>query len=212
MSSLQVSNRKDRHFFIRTYLDEIQIKVIITSHNIQHYAYILHNKDVKENGEEVEPHYHVLLSLFNKTSARSVNRWFSGFIDNKNQLIQSYVEIAVDRYHCFDYLSHNTKACVESGAYIYDKSLIKCDDYGFYNGSRSADFDSSTNCLLDLIAGVPYQQLVYRYGRDFIMNHQKYIDVACLMYRQECFKPKDWGLYDKDVIGVGPAELSEVQD
>ena len=53
MSKLQVSRAKDRHFFIRTYLTELQIKTIILAHNVQHYAYILHDQDLKEDGEKV---------------------------------------------------------------------------------------------------------------------------------------------------------------
>lgn len=212
MSKLQVSRAKDRHFFIRTYLSEIQIKVIITAHNVQHYAYILHDKDLKEDGKLVEPHYHIVLSLYNKNSVSAVNRWFGGFTDSKGQFIQSRVELAVDRFQCFDYLTHSTKACIESGAYIYDKSLIKCDDFGFFNGSRSADFDKATNIILDLAKGVPYEQMMYRYGREWVINHQKYIDYLCLMYRQESFKPKDWGIYDKEFYHQKPCEIPLYED
>lgn len=212
MSKLQVSRAKDRHFFIRTYLTELQIKMIILAHNVQHYAYILHDQDSKEDGEKVEPHYHIILSLYNANSLQSVTRWFGGFTDSKGQLVQSRVEVAVDRYHCFDYLTHSTKACIESGSYIYDKSKIVCDDYGFYNGSRSADYDKSTQCLIDLMCGVPYEQLVYRYGRDFILNSQKYIDTAYLILKHGNFNPKNYGITDKDIYRQKPCEIPLYED
>ena len=208
----KVSARKDRHFFIRTYLTETQIKLIILAHNIQHYAYILHDSDLKEDGEKVEPHYHIILSLYNANSLQSVTRWFGGFTDKKGQLVQSRVEIAVDRYHCFDYLTHETKACIESGAHVYSRSLVVTDNYGFYNGSRESEFDTDTQCLIDLMSGVPYDQLVYRYGRNFILNHQKYIDTAYLILKHGSYKPQNYGISNEDIYRTKPSEIPLYED
>lgn len=212
MSKLQVSRAKDRHFFIRTYLNENQIKLIILAHNIQHYAYILHDQDIKDDGEKVEPHYHLILSLYNATSMQSICRWFSGFVDNKGQLVQSRVEIAVDRYHCFDYLTHSTKACIENGDYRYAKSLIVTDNFGFYNGSRESDFDTDTLCLLDMMNGVPYEQLVFRYGRNFILNHQKYMDMAYYILKHGSYKPQNYGITNEDIYQTRPCEIPLYED
>lgn len=216
MSKLQVSRAKDRHFFIRTYLTEMQIKVILLSHNIQHYAYILHDCDTHKTGDKAgelkEPHYHIILSLYSQNSVQAVNRWFSGFTDNKGMLIQSHVEIAVDRFHCFDYLTHSTKACIEAGDYIYSKSLIVCDDLGFYNGSRTADFDTATLIMIDLMQGVPYEQMMFRYGKNFILNSQKYIDMAYLILKQGSFKPENYGITNEDIYRCKPREMPLYED
>lgn len=195
------STGRNRHFFVRCYHCELQIKNIIASHNVQHYAYILHDHDLHPNGTPKEPHYHVILSLYNSNSSNAVARWFKGFTDNKGLLIDNTYCEACDRFSSFDYLTHETKDCIARKDYIYPKSFIVTDDVGFYFANRESDYDTSTNIVLDLVKGTPYLVMMKRYGKNWILNHQKYIDYVCLMYHNECFKPDSYGIYNSEIYG-----------
>jgi len=185
MARIRSPNFKTRHFFIRTYLSEKQLNNLISSHNIQHYAYIRHDEDITryedESGEVVEklvePHFHVILSLYNANSLSSIKRWFSGWIDDKNMLIQSHCEVADNRFECFDYLTHETLNCRARGDVLYSKSDIVSDCIEFFD-NPDLDVDLSTLILLDMLDGKAYSEMVVRYGKFFIMNFRKFEDIA----------------------------------
>ena len=56
-------------------LADLVAKTIGTS---DYFAYILHDKDVKETGEIVNPHYHLLLVFKNPRSFEAIQRIFKG--------------------------------------------------------------------------------------------------------------------------------------
>lgn len=58
------------------YLSEEQIKAGISKPAVKKWAYILHDKDTKEDGSPKEPHYHVLVWLNNNYDSKYVAQWF----------------------------------------------------------------------------------------------------------------------------------------
>lgn len=58
------------------YLTEEQIKAGIARPAVTKWAYILHDKDVTDNGTPKEPHYHVLVWLNNAYDSKYVAQWF----------------------------------------------------------------------------------------------------------------------------------------
>jgi len=59
-----------------TYLTEDQIKAGIAKPAVKKWAYVLHDRDVKEDGTPKEPHYHVLIWLNNAYDSKYVAQWF----------------------------------------------------------------------------------------------------------------------------------------
>ena len=75
-----------------------------------YFAYILHDKDAKETGEIVEPHYHLLLVFKNARSFESIQRTFIG----------AHIEETLNIVSAVNYLIHNGKP----NKYNYEKSAI----------------------------------------------------------------------------------------
>lgn len=75
-----------------------------------YYAYILHDRDVKETGEIMEPHYHLLLVFKNARSFDTIQRTFIG----------AHIEQTLNIVSAVNYLIHNGKP----NKYAYDKSAI----------------------------------------------------------------------------------------
>lgn len=74
------------------------------------FAYILHDKDTKDTGEIVEPHYHLLLVFKNARSFETIQRVFTG----------AHIEETLNIVSAVNYLIHNGKP----KKYAYNKSTI----------------------------------------------------------------------------------------
>ena len=75
-----------------------------------YFAYIKHDKDTKETGEPVAPHYHLLLVFKNARSFETIQRVFKG----------ARIEETLNIVSAVNYLVHNGKP----NKYAYDKSAI----------------------------------------------------------------------------------------
>ena len=74
------------------------------------FAYILHDKDTKDTGEIVEPHYHLLIVFKNPRSFEAIQRSFVG----------AHIEETLNIVSAVNYLIHNGKP----NKYNYKKSDI----------------------------------------------------------------------------------------
>lgn len=88
-------------------LAELVAKTIGVNDN---FAYILHDKDTKDTGEIVEPHYHLLLVFKNPRSFEAIQRVFTG----------AHIEETLNIVSAVNYLIHNGKP----NKYSYEKSAI----------------------------------------------------------------------------------------
>lgn len=88
-------------------LEDLVAKIVGTN---DFFAYILHDKDTKETGEIVEPHYHLLLVFKNPRSFEAIQRVFKG----------AHIEETLNIVSAVNYLIHNGKP----KKYAYNKSTI----------------------------------------------------------------------------------------
>lgn len=58
------------------YLNEKQIKIAVSRDCIVKYAYILHDKDVNEDGTLKEPHWHIVLQFTDTQDSKFICKWF----------------------------------------------------------------------------------------------------------------------------------------
>ena len=84
-----------------------------------YFAYILHDKDTKETGEIVEPHYHLLIVFKNARSFEAIQRLFVG----------AHIEETLNIVSAVNYLVHNGKP----NKYAYDKSAIVTNSTNWLN-------------------------------------------------------------------------------
>lgn len=175
---------RSRRFSCITYLTELQLKACILRHinQIRYYAYAYHDKDVREDGTLKIPHFHIILVTYNTCTLSAIRRWFSGYTDINGD-INTTSQICSDVYTMYDYLTHTTKEAIDSGKFVYDKSIVKTNDTdGFFRANEESEYDSITLALENLIKGTDIHTLCKRYGRDFILHYnaikQVYSDIT----------------------------------
>lgn len=94
-----------------------QLDEIITSSDIQHYAYILHDKDKQSDSEELKkPHYHFLVQF----ARNQRGSWFKAFATDDMGLV--FVQRCAIPKSAYDYLIHDTPTCRKEKKHLYDSS------------------------------------------------------------------------------------------
>ena len=132
---------------------------------VKHYAFIYHDKDI-EDGKLVPPHYHILLMLRNNKSISAVRRMFP---TRQNTL----ASILKDKSGAFIYLTHGDNP----EKYQYNPDDIVCDNWQYWS---SLDKDGENpnektlNILDDMARKIPLYELARRYGREIVINYDKY--------------------------------------
>lgn len=168
-----IKSGKSRRFHCITYLNEMQLKVVLMyrTNQIRSWAYAYHDKDTKEDGTPKEPHFHILLVTHSAHTLSAIRRWFGDYYDENGE-ITTTAQICQDIYDSYKYLWHGTKQAREQGKYLYDKSIVKVDDkQRVFQASEEAEFDTITLAAEALINGVSVRELGKRYGRDFILHY-----------------------------------------
>lgn len=141
--------------------------------NIKAWAYIRHDKDVDENGELLEPHFHIILRFYRSFSHSTIKRWFACFNEDE-QLINTHVMNCSDVGAYFDYLIHT----YDKDKYQYDPSLRKCSDPRDFVTDEASNTDNLSDALEDLLNHVSTYDLCKKYGRDFIIHSRLLFELA----------------------------------
>ena len=158
-----------RNFSLISYCREDDIKKVIQDHNnnIRAYAYILHDKDINEDGSPKVPHYHILLLLKSATTSSAICKWFTGITDIDGCPVNTFAENIYNVSIAFDYLSHKD---YPNKAQYSEDSIIGFNLELF----KSRDADKPDTVLLafnDILDGVPLIEVAKTYGRDFIIHY-----------------------------------------
>lgn len=166
-------NKKVRNFSLTTYLSEYQILSVLQKHDMQikSYAYILHNRDINEDGSLKTEHFHLLIALVNATTCNSVRSWFDGFKDEKNEYINTLVQPMNDVSGSFNYLTHNTDGARLEHKYLYSDDDVRGFNLEFFKNSAVRDIDNLSLAVADMVSGIPISEVMKRYGRDFIVHY-----------------------------------------
>lgn len=164
------SIRSSKYISLITYLSEEQIQLVIQAHAalVYNWAYILHDKDLNEDGTPKVKHYHILLWLYNPKTKTSVEKWFRQ-CDSTINTMSRYV---IDVESMVDYLLHTN----ETAKAHYEESQIVSKDWEEFKDFR--DLPIAWLIIEDFIAGLPRSVMVTRYGRDFVINYTKYYEMA----------------------------------
>lgn len=101
-------------------IDEERIKLALEDFGKCRYAYILHDKDTKEDGTEKPPHFHIVIQTENPVSLIVVAKRFD--------ILPNYIEFPKGRNafgDCCEYLTHENERQQEKGKYLYSDEEIK---------------------------------------------------------------------------------------
>lgn len=181
-------------YFIRTYCPIEFIRDILAEHDseIKAHAFIEHNKDA------CEWHRHTVLWLERSKSKKTIENWFSFYRDINGKPVQTRVECTklckkadgttetqtVDLKGATFYLVHEDKdgnPLPNKYHYSWDEvesknlDLLKGYEYGKTNTKHE---DKSFEILEEVLAGENPYILAKKYGRDYILNYRKYVDLA----------------------------------
>lgn len=191
------SSGRSRRFSCITYLNEMQLKVVLMSrtNQIRSWAYAYHDKDVKEDGTPKEPHFHVLIVTHSAHTLSAIRRWFGDYYDENGE-ITTTAQICQDIYDSYKYLYHGTKQAREQNKYLYEKSIVKENDKEqIFRASEESEYDTITLAAEALINGSSVRELGKRYGRDFILHYN-----AIKQYASDVIRHKNHNMTFEDVL------------
>ena len=162
---------KQRNWRLTTYLNKEQILSVLDEHStqIKAYAFILHDKDLTEEGKAKTSHYHLLLCLHNATTLNGLLRWFDGFEDENGNDINTLAKVMNSRQGAYAYLTHNT--CASQDKYQYPESDIVSYNSDFFSNDDDQCVDTLSSALQDMLDGIPLDEIRKTYGRDFILHY-----------------------------------------
>jgi len=137
----------------------LTLKQLLKDKIISTFIFILHNKDDNEN------HIHLGIVFKQVVSLSYVKRVL--FI--KQNILGEKLN---DRYEYYKYLTHN-----DTDKYIYDINDIVSNNINYFKNNKVV-YDSENiriqNMLEDYFNGESYLNMALKYGRDFILNYNKY--------------------------------------
>lgn len=201
------SSRKFSKFALNSYATVEQIDEVLKERQseLKAYAYCYHDRDVKEDGSRKEPHTHIVLWTQESKTEIAVINWFKGCTDYKgeranilcevqrkcihNDGTEEYLDVDLCGITC--YLAHEDK---------YGNALENKYHYGFEevkgwnvallknwqaNSGRKPREDKSWEILERLMNGESPRTLAKEYGRDFILNYHKYVELSRAIYFEE---------------------------
>lgn len=171
-----------------------------------HFAYILHDHDVKkETGELKEPHYHIVMCFNNPRSSSGLLKEFQRYATQNVFVEPTENGVGVS----YLYLMHKSKKAVTEGKLPYDREKIVNDDIGFWTRKMTEACEETENSfsnekfLVDLLS-MKEIQMALVYGRDYIKNYDKYTKFKADMLQQ-------YRIVDKfDAVAVVSEQLEKL--
>lgn len=141
------------------------------------YAYILHDKDVKEDGTPKPPHYHVLLHFPNAKTKSAIRKLTElDKLDSDTTMLSEKLD---NPHGAFKYLTHDTKKAVDDKKHKYDESEIVTNDLLYWLESAKDETKPHQEFLDDLLNDeFSHYNLACKYGRDYMKNYRSYSDFA----------------------------------
>ena len=150
--------------------DESGLSCFVKDNNsvVLEYAYILHDRDIKDDGTPKDPHFHFLLVLNRSRRLSDIQSCMKKTLQG-NVLLQPCRSVS-DSY---GYLTHEN----DDNKVQYDESSIVSSADKAYWKPADTSSDSVTSCdsimlaYLDLLKSMPLTDCAKKYGRDFIIHY-----------------------------------------
>lgn len=208
------STKKVRAFSIMTYCSKAQVAEVIGSHyrSIRSYAYICHDKD------ETVPHFHLVFRTYDAWSIPQIEKWFKGFLDEKGEPINTFVQRAVDLYALHEYLTHSDTVSKDAGKHQYNPSDIVSD--GLFDLVPKKDaVDDTYEMLEHMINGASTKWMVRRYGRAFVYHYSQFSAVRDAIMNEDqydrTYNAPDYAqpiVYDQTKLKPIPLDNIDIDD
>lgn len=154
------------------------------------------DRQYEENGTLKEPHYHILIKCYGAHTAEAVRKWFYHFhvteekvnpetgekeckvVNSLNRIVDS---VAAAR----DYLTHKNEPEYKN-QHVYDVKEVITYGQGWQAFNKAGRSIDDVIDILDRIAnGDSLRDLARDYGRDVVINYEKYRYFSGSMHSQE---------------------------
>lgn len=166
--------------FIRTFSPREEVDKVIPKMELDEYAFIEHDRDLKEDGLPKEPHFHIL--LYRKLGFR-LTPLLKAFTQN------TLVQVCISKKKCYEYLTHKNdkdKAQYPSSAVTeYHR-----DDFNTLAVTAQEARENQYSQMLDDIEQLTRREMGVKYGRDYMLNFERYEKFSSIVRdedeRREC--------------------------
>lgn len=179
---------KTRFISLITYHDAKTIEVILNDKKnmVVGYCYILHDKDLKEDGSIKEPHIHLCIRLTTSREPEEICRWF------KINEINTFAERVFSRAEVINYLTHKNNP--EKFQYPIESIVNRNGIESFAENGNDA-----LEMYLDAFNGIIPREMVRKYGRDFLYHHKQIYElVNCEKgFRDDIFHAVHKAVFDR---------------
>lgn len=191
------SDEEKAHFRKMEITEKKRRKTLLQKKSIRiHDQMREYDKQFEEQGTLKRPHYHILLKCYGAHTEAAVRKWFYRFYvteEVKNEetgecdtkVVNTLNKLCDSVAACRDYLTHKNEP-EELHKYVYDvKDVI---EFGHGWSAFNKNGRSSDDCLeiLDrILEGATERELARDYGRDIIINYDKYSRFAFRMQATE---------------------------
>lgn len=135
---------------------------------VDEYAYILHDRDFKDDGTSKEPHFHFLFVLRRSRRLADIQSCMKKSLQG-NVMLQSCHSVS----GAYGYLTHEND---DSKVHYDESSIVSSADSSFWKADMSST-DGGKSCdtimcaYLDLLNSMPLTDCAKKYGRDFIIHY-----------------------------------------
>lgn len=173
----ELQYHKSKNFALVTHLDLFHVQQMIDcfyDHDLTHYAYIRHIDSDFE-------HYHILLEFRNAILCRSVvllvNMCANIYCDNAFRDVTTTCEYFEPKSNVTQYIVHESYKARLANKAKYDWKEVVSDDVTYWQdfSSRGVSTRNVDTMFTDIANGMSMFELACKYGRDFIINHEKYL-------------------------------------
>lgn len=135
---------------------------------VSEYAYILHDRDVKDDGTLKESHLHFLLVLNRSRRLADIQSFMKKTLQG-NVMLQPCRSVS-DSY---GYLTHDND---DSKVHYDESSIVSSADSSYWKADTSLnDSDKSCDTIMsayfELLNSIPLTECAKKYGRDFIIHY-----------------------------------------
>lgn len=185
-----MASQRFRKFFCITYDTLEQVANFVKNERIKHFAYILHDKDFTNDGLPKEPHIHLYLEYEHARTENSLRYELDHFF-----IGNSFTEVCYDKPLALRYLVHADD--ISKTQYSADLVYTNISNFLF----METDDNTALNILDDIKNKVGFRELVKRYGREVVINYNKYRDYLTLIQQEERGETLYTLAYD-DIISI----------
>lgn len=146
---------------------------------LRHFALCYHDKDTNADGTTGIPHTHFLLNFLRDKNNQWLCNMFARYQAEQGveEIQNTFCEVVRDPVQVYRYLRHAD----DPQKYQYSLDEVISDDSAYWlirEEKRYSDYDDKNqalNIVTDIMAGVSQMEMLRRYGREYVINRDKYM-------------------------------------